>query len=372
MKLLQNLVGLTTLLSTTTITAALPTSDYNNNHSHNPQSRLSWTLKSTNSTQQFRGLAPVSNKIVWVSGTNATVLRTTNSGSTWTNVSPSLGPGENSSDYEFRDVHAFSAREAVVLGIGEGNKSRIYRTSDAGKTWKRTFLNGDAAAFYDCLAFEEDGSHGLALSDPVNGKFRLHETWNGGKSWKLVDPAGMPPALAGEFAFAASGTCIEAKAGRWYIASGGVDPGRIFSSGDDGLHWSVVNSTIVGGAAAGVFSVRFHDGRHGVAVGGDYEVPTGAGKNAAWSRDGGRTWVGAEKGVGGYRSGVAWAERDLAVAVGTSGSDITVDGGREWKGLGNESFDAVECVSRNGYSGGNGCWASGAKGRVGWLDLEGL
>jgi hypothetical protein len=38
----------------------------------------------------------------------------------------------------------------------------------------------------------------------------------------------MPPALGGEFGFAASGTCLEAAAGRWYIASGGVDPGRIF------------------------------------------------------------------------------------------------------------------------------------------------
>ena len=367
MKLLLRTVYLATLLSATTLTAAHPTSNDNNNYNYGSHPHLSWTLQATNTTQQFRGLAPVSEKVVWVSGTNASVLRTLDGGKTWKNVSPTFATGENSSDYEFRDIHAFSAREAVVLSIGQGNASRIYRTNDAGKSWKRTFLNSDEKAFYDCLAFEgSEGTegHGIALSDPVEGKFRLLETWNKGKSWTLIDPKGMPSALAGEFAFAASGTCIEAKAGRWYIASGGVDPGRIFSSKDGGRHWSVTNSSIAGGAAAGVFSVRFRNGKDGVAVGGDYEVPTGRGANAAWTVDGGRTWVGSARGVSGYRSGVSWfkGRREVAVAVGTSGSDVTVDGGKVWSGLGNESFDAVECVA-------GGCWASGAKGRVGWLDL---
>ncbi|KAF2025959.1 Oligoxyloglucan reducing end-specific cellobiohydrolase [Setomelanomma holmii] len=310
----------------------------------------------------FRGLSPVSEKVVWVSGTAGTVLRTTNGGLTWINVSPNPLP-ENATTFEFRDIQAYSAKVAITLSIGEGNASRIYLTVDGGKSWKPTFINSEPTAFYDCMAFE-DRRHGLAMSDPVDGKFRLIETWNGGATWDLVDPSGMPAALAGEFGFAASGTCIEAAAGRWYIASGGVDPGRIFRS-KDGHDWKVSNSSIAGGPAAGVFSVRFRDARHGIAVGGDYEKPTGNVNISTWSQNGGASWVTSKSFPAGYRSGVSWVpgQRDIAVAVGTSGSDITFDGGRNWHTIDNGTFDAVECVER-------ACWASGSQGRVGRLEYS--
>ncbi|KAF1960082.1 Oligoxyloglucan reducing end-specific cellobiohydrolase [Byssothecium circinans] len=360
MKLRHQLSSLVlTLLSST---AALPSPQY---HPIPTPPRLTWSLSSTNSTAQFRGLSPVSDKIAWVSGTAGTVLRTTNGGTSWINVSPSFA-GENASDFQFRDIQAWSDKSAVTLSIGEGNASRIYLTKNGGKSWQKTFINQDAAAFYDCLAFEDE-RHGLTLSDPVDGKFRLIETWDGGASWKVVDPAGVPAALTGEFAFAASGTCIEAAAGRWYIASGGVNPGRIYRS-DDGHRWEVSNTSITGGAAAGVFSVRFRDEDYGVAVGGDYEKPSGNVDNAAWSKDGGKSWIKAESFPGGYRSGVSWVpgRRNVALAVGTSGSDITLDGGKNWRGIDNGTFDAVECASKNL------CWASGAKGRVAKLDLSTL
>jgi photosystem II stability/assembly factor-like uncharacterized protein len=331
--------------------------------------KFTWTLTPTNSSQQFRGLSPVTEKVTWVSGTRGTILRTTNSGSTWTDISPQFDPSEDRSNFEFRDIHAWSAKAAVVLSIGEGNASRIYVTRDGGATWNPTFINDEDSAFYDCMAFEQGikSHHGLAMSDPVNGKFRLVETWDGGLHWSIVPQNGMPPALTGEFGFAASGTCIEAAAGRWYIASGGVDPGRIFYSSGSSRSWSVTNSTIAGGPAAGVFSVRFRDSKLGIAVGGDFEKPTLNLDNAAWSHDGGKSWQKAESFPAGYRSGVSWVpghRKGIAVAVGTSGSDYTLDGGRNWNKLDNGTFDAVECISKHV------CWASGSRGRVAKLELR--
>ncbi|KAL6704191.1 hypothetical protein ACN47E_008448 [Coniothyrium glycines] len=328
---------------------------------------LTWNLLPTNSNEQFRGLSSVTDDVVWVAGTTGTVLRSTNSGVTWSNVSPTFAPPEDPSDVSFRDIQAWSVHHAVVLSIGMGNASRIYRTQNGGKSWDLTFINEDEQAFYDCMAFEKNSpDHGIALSDPVDGRFRLLETWDGGKSWKILDTNGtMPPALEGEFAFAASGTCIEAAAGRWYFATGGVSPGRIFRSKDPYKSWQVSNSSIAGGAAAGVFSVRFRDAKNGIAVGGDYEKPTANSKSAAWSHDGGSSWREAESFPGGYRSGVSWVpgRRDVAIAVGTSGSDITIDAGRNWKSIGSGTFDAVECSSRVT------CWASGSGGRVARLKL---
>ncbi|KAI0406546.1 oxidoreductase [Xylaria palmicola] len=325
--------------------------------------RLSWKLLSTGSKAQFRGLAPVSDKVAWVSGTNGTVLRTTNGGESWTPVGPSLSLED--AGLEFRDIEAWSVHKAVILSIGEGTDSRIYSTKDGGATWTRSFTNREATAFYDCVAFENP-RHGMAMSDPVDGKFRLIETFDGGETWDIVDPAGMAPALDGEAGFAASGTCLETAAGRWYIASGGIDPGRIFRS-VDGHRWEVSNSSIAGGAAGGVFSVRFRDARHGIAVGGDFQAPGGAVNNAAWSQDGGKTWIRATSFPDGYRSGSSWVQGLLhtAIAVGPTGSDFTVDGGRTWHGFDNGTFDSVECLR------GAVCWASGQGGRVARLSLRG-
>jgi photosystem II stability/assembly factor-like uncharacterized protein len=343
-------------------------------HPNTPHKPLSWILTPTKSIQQFRGLSPVSNKVVWVSGTNGTVLRTTNAGHTWLNVSPRFLPSENSMDYQFRDIQAFSAHSAVIMSIGEGNLSRIYVTSNGGESWRSTFINEEETAFYDCLTFSpHNPTHGVAMSDPVAGRFHLLETFDYGHHWHIVNTTGMPPALDGESGFAASGTCIEAAAGRWYLATGGAPdhPGRIFYTEKrdgrvDGT-WNVVDSEVVGGEAAGVFSVRFRDAKHGIAVGGNYSEPTSSNYSASWSEDGGRSWTNADTFPGGYRSGMSWMpeHRGVAVAVGTSGSDITLDGGRNWRTLGNGTFDAVECLK-------SVCWASGSGGRVGWLDLSGL
>jgi photosystem II stability/assembly factor-like uncharacterized protein len=323
---------------------------------------LSWILTPTRSQQQFRGLSVVSDNIVWISGTNGTVLKTVDGGTRWKSVGPVLAP--NDTGIEFRDVQAWSAESAVILSIGESTKSRIYVTHNGGESWTQTFTNNNPAAFYDCLAFDTP-EHGLAVSDPVDGKFRLIETRNGGWSWHLVDLDAMPAAITGEAAFAASGTCLITAAGRWYLASGGVNPGRVWRS-KDGHSWGVSNSSIEGGSAGGVFSVAFRDTSHGIAVGGNFESPTGAVNNAAWSDDGGVSWKSALKFPSGYRSGSSWVPglHNLALAVGPTGSDLSVDSGKMWHKFDNGTFDGVECV------GGHACWASGSKGRVARLSFD--
>src|SRR6185312_4292580 len=97
----------------------------------------------------------------------------------------------------------------------------------AGRTWTETYRNPDPAAFYDCLAFS-DSRHGLALGDPVNGHFQLLSTGDGGRHWDTQAVA--IPALEGEFAFAASGTCLVASGRDAWFATGGGAQARIFHS----------------------------------------------------------------------------------------------------------------------------------------------
>jgi len=314
----------------------------------------SWKLQDSGSTARLRGLSAVSDRVAWASGTGGTVLRTVDGGRTWRSVGP-----PDTADLQFRDIEAFDADHAVALAIGEGELSRVYVTDNGGRTWAETFRNTDPAAFYDCVAFF-DRRHGLALSDPVGGKFRILSTKDGGRSWALASTAGMPPALDGEFAFAASGTCLVTAPGHGgdaWIASGGGSSSRVFHTRDFGAHWSVVSTPIPSGPSAGIYSLAFRDRWHGLAVGGDFAAPTAAPDGAATSRDGGRTWTVAKRVPGEYRSGAAWRSGNVALAVGPTGSDVSYDGGRTWTRFDTGSFDSVECA-------GHTCWASGENGRI--------
>ncbi|GAA1897918.1 WD40/YVTN/BNR-like repeat-containing protein [Lapillicoccus jejuensis] len=330
-----------------------------------PAVRLAWTLLPTGSTEHFRGLAAVSDRVAWVAGYDGTVLRTTDGGEHWASVGPKLS--QANAALQFRDIEAFSADDAVVLSIGNGTDSRIYRTSDGGASWTATFVNHDEAAFYDCLAFS-DPMHGVANSDPVDGRFRIVATDDGGRTWTRVPAAGMPPVQEGEAAFAASGQCLAAGTGdRFYLGSGGV-PGtkaRVFRSDDGGRTWDVASTPIRSGSSNGVNGIAFSSAKDGIAVGGSFVRSDLNGGASAWTTDGGATWQRPTVPTGGYRSGVSFAPglAGVAVAVGLTGSDVTTDSGRTWETFDTGSFDTVSCTS------GLVCWASGAEGRVARLTL---
>jgi photosystem II stability/assembly factor-like uncharacterized protein len=310
---------------------------------------LHWRHVDVQTDQQFRGLDAVSARTAWVGGSTGGVWRTTNGGRTWTDVSPKGADG-----LLFRDVEAKSASVALAMTIGEGSDSRIYRTTNGGRTWTKAFVNRSKKAFYDCMAMWPGDQDGIAMSDPVDGKFRIITTHDGGATWKRISPRGMPKAKDGEFGFAASGTCL-VTAGHHdaYLASGGT-ASRIFVTRDRGRHWAAHRSTIPASPAGGVFSMAFRSGR-GIAVGGDFEDADNGTDMSARSR-GGRMWHNGGD-LGGYRSGVDWRTSRVAVAVGPNGSDVSRDGGRTWKSFSGLALDAVQCVSRT-------CWGSGPEGTV--------
>jgi photosystem II stability/assembly factor-like uncharacterized protein len=318
-------------------------------------SSLTWHVTPTGSSDEFRGLAAVNRKVAWVSGEAGSVLRTTDGGRHWKDVSPPAAKG-----LALRDIEAWSARRAVVLSIGPGDQSRIFSTDDGGRVWKSRFRNRLSAGFFDCMAFSRSG-HGLALSDPVNGHFRLAVSDNFGRSWHLQSTAGMPSAEDGEFAFAASGTCIVAISGSSFaFVTGGVDSPRVFTTSDAGRTWTATDTALRGGPSAGIYSADFRNRTHGVIVGGDYAAPANGWRASAYLQGSRDDWALSARYVHGYRSAVAFVSRFRSdvLAVGPTGSDVSRDGGRTWTRFDRRSFDSVECARDRA------CWASGTGGKV--------
>jgi photosystem II stability/assembly factor-like uncharacterized protein len=311
-----------------------------------------WQTQTVGTKADFRGLSVVSGKVAWVSGTLGTYARTTDAGKTW-----SVGTVPGAEKLDFRDVEAFGDATAYLLSAGQGDASRIYKTSNGGKSWTLQFKSADPAAFFDAFAFWDE-KNGIALGDPVKGEFQLLVTADGGTHWKRLAGGNLPPALSGEAAFAASGTCLITSGERnvWF-ATGGAKSARVFHSKDRGQNWVVSQTPIAAGAeSAGIFSIAFRDQHHGMIFGGDYRKPYEIGATVAISSDGGATWTLLEKRLA-FRSAVTWA-LDRWVVVGTSGSNSSLDDGATWKLLDRESYNSVAFTTR-----GEG-WAVGPKGRI--------
>ena len=103
----------------------------------------------TSGTDQLLiGVSPVDENTAWVSGTGGTFLRTEDGGDTWM---VGVVPGADS--LQFRDVHALDTRTAWLLAAGTGDASRVYRTTDGGRSWTLQFTNQEPAGFYDWSGF---------------------------------------------------------------------------------------------------------------------------------------------------------------------------------------------------------------------------
>lgn len=315
-----------------------------------------WVAQSSGTTASLRGISAVSEQVAWASGTGGTFLRTLDGGATW-----SAGTVAGGTELDFRAVHARSGQAAWLMSSGTGDKSRIYQTTDGGVHWLPLYTNPDADGFFDALAFW-DARRGVVLGDPVGGQFVVMVTADGGRTWERRK---LPPALHDEGAFAASNSCLQLRGKQeiWF-GTGGPSGARVFHSADGGRHWDVAATRMRhDSAGAGIFSLGFSDARRGIAVGGDYGKPGETAGNIALTSDSGRTWTepsGAHP--NGYRSAVTYlAERKVWIAVGTSGSDVSRDGGKSWQPFDTGAYHAI------GRAGG-AVWAVGPRGRIAKLD----
>jgi len=316
-----------------------------------------WVAQSSGTQVELRGLSVVSPTVAWASGQRGTVIRTTNGGGLWTTDTVS-----GATALDLRSIAATSPSTAFAMSIGDS--SRIFRTTDGGRTWSLRFVSTRKGSFFDAIRFW-DAKHGIAVSDPVDGRFLLVTTSDGGETWQEVPADRLPTALPNEGAFAASGSCLSlyGRSDAWFV-TGGAAVARVFHSSNRGRSWTVSDSPLRAGTASeGIFSVAFRDAKNGVIAGGDYQKPKLGGRNLALSKDGGRTWtlVDSASSPTGFRSAVAYvpgtAGRTL-IAVGISGTDLSTDGGLTWVAADTIGYNSVQFGGRAGY-------VVGPKGRVG-------
>ncbi len=320
--------------------------------------QLGVEILTSGTNSSLRGLSVVNDHVIWVSGSNGTIGKSLNGGKNWkwTTVK---GFEKN----DFRDIEAFDATTAVIMAVGE--PAYILRTVNGGENWKVVFEDKTPGMFLDAIEFWNEKA-GIVLGDPVNGKFFIARTFDGGSTWEKVPDKYLPAAVEGEACFAASGTNIRALDRDEAVFVTGGTKSRMFWKGDPIDLPILQGKETTGANSIAVWdNYRRNGGNRIIVVGGDFANDTLTINNCFYSNNRGRTWHIPDTPPNGYRSCVEFFSKKDVVACGLTGVDYSHDGGRNWSPISDESFHVVRFAK-----GGLTMFLAGANGKIGKLVLK--
>jgi photosystem II stability/assembly factor-like uncharacterized protein/flagellar hook assembly protein FlgD len=223
-----------------------------------------WAAQTSGTTATLYSVKAVNQSVAWIGGAGGLVLRTTNSGANWTSV----GGGRIGT----ADIYAIEATSATTAFVTTSPAATyIFRTTNGGTQWDTVF--SQAGGFINAIRMF-DANNGIAVGDPVGGKWTIAKTTNGGSTWART--ATEPNQVGGEFG-ANNGLAYLAPNTLWMTPGGATN--RIYKSTNQGTNWT--SSTLpFNGFAAGVWFNNANVGLVGSSAG-----------SLARSTDGGSTWT---------------------------------------------------------------------------------
>ena len=314
----------------------------------------------------IRGMSIPSDEVIWVSGSNGTVGRSVDGGATfnWIIVK----------DYEkldFRDIQAFDSNTAIIMAVD--NPAYILKTTDGGRSWKKTFEKKQDGMFLDAMDFK-NSKEGICIGDPLvvggMGKklFYLLRTTDGGDTWQQTPLNQLPPAQNDEAIFSASGTNIffldHPEFEYAFVTGGAVS--KLFMMGRAGKPNKSVGIPINQGiASAGTFSMATDRMHKFYCIGGDYKSPRNQFNNFFYTTDAGKKWASSSVAPPfGYRSCIRLIGDKKLVACGPNGIDYSKNGGKEWLDISKEGFNV--CMETKS---GKAVFFAGEKGKLARLSF---
>ncbi|HEX6192070.1 MAG TPA: oxidoreductase [Chitinophagaceae bacterium] len=305
----------------------------------------------------LRGLSVVNDNIIWASGSNGVVGKSTNAGKNWNWITV-----QGYEKTEFRDIEAFDANTAIIMAIAE--PAYILKTTDGGSTWKMVYENKAKGMFLDAMDFSTP-LHGLVVGDPINNKPFIAETLDGGNTWKEKLFSGPHVKTdSGEAFFAASGSNIRLfENGEFFLVSGGNRSRFITKTTATTLPFPKGIET------AGANSIDIFDdgipnkpGKNMIVVGGDFKNMDERKHTCFYSSNSGKSWQAASKPPNGYRSCVEYLSKTEILACGMNGVDYSDSKGKTWEPVSKEGFHVCR-IARTGSA----VYLAGEGGKIGKL-----
>jgi photosystem II stability/assembly factor-like uncharacterized protein len=288
--------------------ATMAASDFTGTGTTDTPPDTNWTVQQSGTTVTLYAIKAVSLNVAWAAGAGGVVVRTTNSGTTWT-VAGALGT----------DIYTITAVDASVAIVGTSpsfGAAKLWRTTNGGTTWVARDSTG---IFWDYVHMF-DAHNGFALGDPPasSQNWVLRKTTDGGGTWFSagnLSGGGRP-----EGGWNNSMMWLNELTG-WF----GSNESRMYRTTDGGTSWTFAPTGCTS-------SVHFNSLNVGLAA--------AAGGTLNRSTDGGATWI----------AGPASLPAGSASLWGHAGTQ------EFWAAAGNNvyfsaDFGATWTTSGHGYSG---------------------
>jgi hypothetical protein len=240
---------------------------------------------------------------------------------------------------EIRDIEQIGNK---LFLMESSDSSEVYIFDRKNKTFTKTELPRKDV-FLDGLVVSKEKIY--AIGDPQDNLVQFYcfsnNLWSDSSSY--FQNLGINP-----YFFSASGTTFLAKNKTFHLISGGKNTHYTHF---DLLFTKPISKQIpmLKGETSGPYSLAIHPKKMNnmVIVGGDYKRQNYNDSSALLSVDFGTNWQFPKTKTGGYRSCVTFVSKNTFISCGPTGSDISYDGGLNWKPFISGKFHA--CVVSKKY-----------------------
>jgi photosystem II stability/assembly factor-like uncharacterized protein len=319
----------------------------------------------------IRGLSVVDNKVIWASGSKGTVIRSIDGGASFQSIKVN-----DCSTCDFRDIEAFGVDTAIILSSGD--LAKVFKTVDGGKTWKMVMQDTTKNSFFDGMDFFSDGKTGFMYGDPTsktkNGQsfFALYKTQDGGDTWKKMKVN--QNLKEGEASFASSGTGLAVLGNDHFAIVSGGKASHIYTLDKNLRHVNKLSPPILQGKeSTGINSIAISPNQKSImVVGGDFSDKMNNTGNCFYSQEQFHlksktpfVFVAPKTKLSGYKSCVSYLNDNIVFATGTSGTDVSIDGGANWQKVNDVSYHVCKHSKKEKLF-----VFAGSRGKIGLLHLE--
>lgn len=236
-----------------------------------------------------------------------------------------------------RDIDVLPNGDILALAITE--PAQILLKEAESDSFKVVHQNEDTLAFLDGIDFWND-KEGIAFGDPLNNYPYFLMTGDGGHSWHRLPREVFTDGIEEFAGFAASGTSLVCLDDGKFITGLGNETAKVLLMSEMGEKLILQDIPYhVQPEGTGIYSMAFKNKLNGAAVGGHWQNIT-CDSSKVYTSDGGKTWH-LSTGIQEYRSCVTYFKDDIYISTGTTGTDISYDGGKSWQLLDTIGYNAI-------------------------------
>lgn len=269
--------------------------------------------------------------IVWLAGGTTSngplIYRSTNGGMNFINVT---GTGIT---LDLFTVWAIDANTAYVGDGGNpggttGGNAKVYKTTNGGTTWTEVISTGGTKGFINGIVFSRTNPQfGIIESDPPNGPgqpFWIAYTTNGGINWTVQNPPGISGA-------ASAWNSVIAVDQQFYGFGLSTGTPRIYLTTNSGANWSLQNISGLTGSYVSGFAFSDDKTKAIAGTGTNPALP-----NIGYTTNGGTSWGSAMTvpGLTGYCTCKWITGTNICYVAGQSGASGVIarssNGGASW------------------------------------------